>query len=83
MMGKFLGWIDTLSEADKASWAHAIIECQDPKTGWFADADIADGNRTTTLGKGGAMVQVGRERALLHRTRHAICALDALGHEPR
>ena len=51
-------------------------------TGWFDDADIADGNRTTTMGKGGAMVEVGRIRALLHRTRHAICALEVLGHSP-
>ena len=83
MLGKFLGWIDVLPEADKKAWAQQIIACQQPDTGWFDDADIADGNRTTTMGKGGAMVEVGRTRALLHRTRHAICALEVLGYAPQ
>lgn len=83
MLGKFLGWVDALSDAERAAWAEEIMACQLAESGWFDDADIADGNRTTTLGKGGLQVEVTRIRALLHRTRHAICALDALGHEPR
>ena len=82
MLGKFLGYVDELSDADRSQWAAEILACQQADSGWFDDDDIQDGNRTVTMGKDGAMVEYCRERALLHRTRYALCALDALGAAP-
>ncbi|NIA20958.1 MAG: hypothetical protein GWP05_03070 [Anaerolineaceae bacterium] len=69
MLAGLLGWTRELCDQDLARWAARIGDCQRPD-GWFEDQDIAEHN----LQPGYA-----RDRALLHRTRHALMALEALG----
>ncbi|MCF6177620.1 MAG: hypothetical protein L3J71_17835 [Victivallaceae bacterium] len=73
MLGGFLGITDELSCAQKAEWAEYLNSFQN-SDGWFEDEDINDNNR---------LEWYGRDRALFHRTRHALCALDALDARPR
>ena len=73
MLGGFLGIINTLSSAQKAEWAEYLNSFQNSE-GWFEDEDINNQNR---------LEWYGQDRALFHRTRHALCALYALGVKPR
>ncbi|HBE04720.1 MAG TPA: hypothetical protein DC049_19910 [Spirochaetia bacterium] len=72
MLGGFLGYIASLSENEKNDWADYIKSFQNQE-GWFEDTDINDENR---------LEWYGRDRALFHRTRHALSALYALGGLP-
>jgi hypothetical protein len=72
MLGVFLGRADSLSGDETTAWAEGIRRCQ-RDDGWFEDDDIADRN----LRPGYA-----RDRALLHRTRHAVLALQGLESSP-
>lgn len=73
MLGHFIGYFDGLTVNDKKEWADYINSCQN-KDGWFEDDDIAEKNLCPGYLK---------DRALLHRTRHALFALYALGARPR
>lgn len=73
MFSGFLGYIRTLPVNERREWAEYIKSFQNDD-GWFEDADINDEHR---LG------WYGRDRALFHRTRHAICALYAFGDRPK
>ncbi|MHB9025464.1 MAG: prenyltransferase/squalene oxidase repeat-containing protein [Armatimonadota bacterium] len=72
MLAGVTGWIQELSEEERKAWAGVIKACQ-RLDGWFEDDDIADCNLRPGYGK---------DRALLHRTRHALMALAALGERP-
>jgi len=72
MLAGLTRWADGLSDREKSGWARRIQGCQ-REDGWFEDDDIAAHN----LRPGYA-----RDRAMLHRTRHALFALDVLGQAP-
>lgn len=69
MFAGFLGHAETLTGAERQQWAAHIQRFQNDE-GWFEDADIDDDHRLDWYG---------RDRALFHRTRHALCALPVLG----
>lgn len=72
MLAHFLDYTQTLTEQERIEWA-AYIKGFQNREGWFEDFDIDDQHRLDWYG---------RDRALFHRTRHALCALDALGEQP-
>ncbi len=72
MLGNFIGYFDKLTKSDKKNWANYIKSFQ-RKDGWFEDEDIAEKNLSPGYLK---------DRALLHRTRHALFALYALEERP-
>lgn len=72
MLAGLVGWTDELSENDKRAWADRIKQCQ-RDDGWFDDDDISEQNLRPGYEK---------SRALLHRIRHAIMALEVLGYQP-
>lgn len=72
MLAGLVGWTRRLSQADRDAWADRLCRCQRPD-GWFEDDDVAEHNLVPGYG---------RDRALLHRTRHALMALEALGRRP-
>lgn len=73
MLGSLLGWLDAFTEEQKRSWASYLNSFQ-RADGFFEDEDISDVNRIPGYTK---------ERALLHRTRHSLFALSALGYKSR
>ena len=73
MLGALTGWLDRLSDCEKRGWADYINRYQLP-SGFFSDDDIGDNNRVPGYTQ---------ERALFHRTRHALFALSTLGHRPK
>jgi hypothetical protein len=73
MLGGFLGYAKTLPDDQRLDWADYLKGFQN-RDGWFEDEDIDDDHR---------LEWYGRDRALFHRTRHALCALYALGERPR
>ncbi len=73
MLAGLLGKVDQMSEQDKQPWADKINACQQP-SGFYSDDDICEENLMTGYTK---------ERALFHRTRHALFAMNTLGVKPR
>ena len=72
MLAGLTGRLDTLTENERRCWADRICACQ-RDDGWFEDDDISEDNLRPGYGK---------DRALLHRTRHALMALHALRAKP-
>ncbi len=73
MLGGLLGFCAELTERQRREWAGYINDFQN-EDGWFEDSDISAANlRPGYL----------PDRARLHRTRHALFALYALGARPR
>ena len=73
MLGSLVGWLDHLSDQEKKSWAKYLNSFQ-REDGFFVDEDISDANRVTGYTY---------ERAIFHRSRHALFALSTLGFKPR
>lgn len=73
MLGKLLGWLDNLGPDKRKAWPGYLNSFQ-RKDGFFEDEDISDKNRVSGYTK---------ERALFHRSRHALFALNALGCKPK
>ncbi len=73
MLSSFLGELKCLSFERKKAWAESLNSCQ-LDSGFFSDDDIADQNLVP-----GYLP----ERALFHRTRHALFALGSLGYSPK
>ena len=73
MLGGLTGWLETLSAGEKKKWADYLNDHQLP-SGFFSDDDISDKNRVPGYTQ---------ERALFHRTRHALFALRTLGKMPK
>ena len=72
MFAGFLDYAGRFSGHERARWAEHIRGFQNAE-GWFEDEDIDDDHR---------LAWYGRDRALFHRTRHALCALSVLGAAP-
>lgn len=73
MLEGFLGVLRQRPQRDRLAWAE-WINAHQRQDGWYDDEDIAAANLRPGYG---------RDRALLHRTRHALLALYALGARPR
>lgn len=73
MLAGLTGWLTQLTDSQKRGWANAINAYQQPN-GFFSDEDISDKNLAPGYTK---------ERALFHRTRHALFALETLGCRPK
>lgn len=73
MLAGVSGWLNTLSQTQRRNWAAYLASFQNNE-GFFEDEDISDQNRVPGYT---------RERALFHRTRHALFALSTLGYRPR
>ena len=73
MLGCFLGFNKSLPENEKDTWAEYINGHQ-RDDGWYEDFDIYEVNLCPGYKK---------DRALLHRTRHALLALYSLGRRPK
>lgn len=72
MLGGMLGYNQSLQEEQRQDWADYINSYQ-RDDGWFEDEDISEINLCLGYAK---------DRALLHRTRHALLALKALCKRP-
>lgn len=73
MLGDLLGWLQNFDISQKMAWADYLNSFQ-RVDGFFEDKDISDCNLVSGYT---------RERALLHRSRHILFALTALGNKPR
>lgn len=73
MLGALSGWLDTFTESQKKGWSDYLNSFQ-RSDGFFEDEDISDANLIPGYTK---------ERALLHRSRHALFALATLGYKPK
>lgn len=73
MLAALLGWLNNLNDEQRKSWADYLNSFQQPD-GFFEDEDISDKNLSSGYTK---------ERALFHRTRHALFALTTLDYKPK